>query len=69
VGRRPQPAQQLEQPRDLITGLDGSGVSSPSALMDLLLERHPGDRVTVNWQAQEGGRHTATITLASGPPQ
>ncbi len=54
---------------DLITGLDGSAVSSPTAMTDLILEKHPGDRVTVSWQTQEGARHTATVTLASGPPQ
>ncbi|HTZ64773.1 MAG TPA: trypsin-like peptidase domain-containing protein [Solirubrobacteraceae bacterium] len=54
---------------DLITGLDGSAVSSPTVLTDLLLEKHPGDRVTVSWQTREGVRQTATITLASGPPQ
>ncbi len=54
---------------DAITGLDGTAVSSPTALTDLILEKHPGDDVTVSWQTPEGGRQTATITLASGPPQ
>ena len=54
---------------DAITGLDGTAVSSPTALTDLILEKHPGDNVTVSWQTPEGGRQTATITLASGPPQ
>ena len=54
---------------DVITGLGGTAVSSPTALTDLILEEHPGDHVTISWQTPEGGRQTATITLASGPPQ
>ena len=54
---------------DVITGLGGTAVSSPTALTDLILEKHPGDHVTVSWQTPAGARQTSTITLASGPPQ
>jgi S1-C subfamily serine protease len=54
---------------DVITALGGTAVSSPTALTDLILEKHPGVDVTVSWQTPEGGRQTATITLAGGPPQ
>jgi S1-C subfamily serine protease len=54
---------------DVITGLGGTAVSSPTALTDLILEKHPGDDVTVSWQTPAGARQTSTIALASGPPQ
>lgn len=54
---------------DTIIALDGAGVSTPTALTDLILREHPGDKVTVTWRTSGGTRQTATITLASGPPE
>ena len=57
------------QQGDVITMSDGRSVGSPSALVKLLLQRHPGDRVTVTWSDAYGTRHSASMQLASGPPQ
>jgi S1-C subfamily serine protease len=54
---------------DVITSLDGTSTSSPTALTELILQKHPGDGVKVTWQTPAGAQQTATITLASGPPE
>ena len=54
---------------DLLTALDGQSVSSPEKLVSALLVHHPGDKVTLTWSDASGQSHTATVTLASGPPQ
>jgi len=54
---------------DVITAVNGHAVNSPTAVVAQLLSRHPGDKVTVKWVDQSTGTHTASVTLASGPPQ
>ena len=54
---------------DVITSIDGHKVASPDAVAPLLLTKHPGDQVSLGYIDQAGASHTATITLASGPPQ
>jgi S1-C subfamily serine protease len=54
---------------DEITAVDGTSVGSPDDLRALLLRKHPGDQTTVTWIDQLGTQHSATVTLASGPPQ
>jgi len=54
---------------DVITSLNGQTVSSPTALTTLILQYHPGDKVTVGWTDSSGQSHTATVQLTSGPPQ
>jgi S1-C subfamily serine protease len=54
---------------DVITGLDGTSVSSPTALTELILEEHPGNSVRVTWRTPAGEQQTATVTLAEGPPE
>jgi len=54
---------------DVITAIDGHTVSSPDRLSALLLTKHPGDQVSVSYTDQAGAGQTATVTLASGPPQ
>ncbi|MGA2319995.1 MAG: trypsin-like peptidase domain-containing protein [Solirubrobacteraceae bacterium] len=54
---------------DAITALDGTGVSSPTALTELILQEHPGDSIRVTWRTPAGEQQTATITLAEGPPE
>jgi len=54
---------------DVITALDGAGVSSPTALTELILQKHPGDSVQVTWRTPAGEQQTATVTLAEGPPE
>ena len=53
---------------DVITGLDGTTISSPTDLSNALESRHPGDTVQLTWTDQSGQSHTAGVTLASGPP-
>ena len=52
---------------DTITGLDGSSVTSVATLSQVLQSHRPGDKVEVDWVDASGGRHSATVTLASGP--
>ena len=53
---------------DVITSLDGTPVTGPSDLTDLMLRYHPGDTVKVGWVTGSGQSQSAAITLASGPP-
>jgi S1-C subfamily serine protease len=53
---------------DVITGLNGSTVSTASDLSNLLEPQHPGDVVHLQWTDSSGQSHTASVTLASGPP-
>jgi S1-C subfamily serine protease len=54
---------------DVITGLGGKSISTPSALSAAMLQRAPGAQVAVSWVDQFGSSHRATVRLASGPPQ
>jgi S1-C subfamily serine protease len=54
---------------DTITALGGQSVTSSSALTDLILRYHPGDKVQVQWVDTLGRSHQATVTLAQGPAQ
>ena len=54
---------------DVITSLGGQTVSSATALTNLIVQYHPGDKVTVGWTDSSGQSHTATVQLTSGPPQ
>jgi S1-C subfamily serine protease len=53
---------------DVITALNGTAVNSSSDLSNLLVSHHPGDTVQLQWTDQSGQTHTASVTLASGPP-
>ena len=53
---------------DVITALNGSTVASASDLSNLLEPEHPGDVVHLKWTDSSGLSHTASVTLASGPP-
>jgi S1-C subfamily serine protease len=55
--------------RDVITAVDGQPVTSLDTLRALLLEKLPGDTLQLTWADQLGTKHTAAVTLASGPPQ
>jgi S1-C subfamily serine protease len=54
---------------DTITAVGGHAFTSPAAVLVQLLRRHPGDKATVRWIDRSTGTHTASVTLASGPPQ
>jgi S1-C subfamily serine protease len=53
---------------DTITSLNGSPVSSPSDLSNLIEPEHPGDTVQLQWTDQSGQTHSASVKLGSGPP-
>ena len=52
----------------LITSLDGTAVSSSTALRNAIVAHDPGSSVSVSWTDRAGVAHTATVTLTSGPP-
>ncbi|MDQ6856526.1 MAG: S1C family serine protease, partial [Candidatus Dormibacteraeota bacterium] len=52
----------------VITALDGTAVSSNSGLRNAIMAHDPGSTVSVSWTDSSGASHTATVTLATGPP-
>ena len=56
-------------PGDVIVSLGTQSVNSPAALTRLIGNHHPGDVVQVGWLDRFGMQDTATVSLASGPPQ
>ena len=53
---------------DIITSVNGRAVSSAPELTGVLGAYHPGDTVQVQWADPSGQAHSASITLAPGPP-
>jgi S1-C subfamily serine protease len=53
---------------DVVTKFDGHTITTDGQLTDLLVPYHPGQKATITWATPDGASHTATITLASGPP-
>ncbi len=56
-------------PGDVITALDGIRVTTPAGIARVILRKKPGDTIRIAWLDQSGRRSTATVRLASGPPQ
>ena len=54
---------------DLITAFAGKRVRSAAALRNLVLQSSPGRLVRITWIDPVSGRVSATVRLASGPPQ
>jgi S1-C subfamily serine protease len=54
---------------DRITSVDGTSVSSPTALQAALEQHHPGDGVRIGWTNTDGQAKFATVTLANGPAE
>jgi S1-C subfamily serine protease len=52
---------------DVITGVGGHSVSSPSGVQSALESRHPGDHVSISWTNQDGQASSATVVLTTGP--
>jgi S1-C subfamily serine protease len=64
------PAEQAGlQQGDVLTSLDGTPLSTTDDLRAALFAHHPGDTVTLGYTDTNGAAQTASITLASGPPQ
>jgi S1-C subfamily serine protease len=53
---------------DVIVSLGGQPVTSASSLMDVLGRFRPGDLVRLEWRDTSGAPHSASVTLAEGPP-
>jgi S1-C subfamily serine protease len=52
---------------DVVTALDGKSVSSGTQIQEILVGKHPGDKVSISWTDTSGQSHTANITLTNGP--
>jgi S1-C subfamily serine protease len=57
------------QAGDTVTTFDGKLVDTQSKLTALVVTKTPGEPVRIRWVDELGAAHTATIRLASGPPQ
>jgi S1-C subfamily serine protease len=53
---------------DEIVSVGSKQVSSLAELSAALGPFHPGDKVSIGWLDANGGRHTATVQLITGPP-
>lgn len=54
---------------DVITSVDGQPPTSQTKLQHIMVaDVTPGQNVTVSYTTTSGQQHTATVTLASGPP-
>jgi S1-C subfamily serine protease len=56
-------------PGDEIVSVGGRRVSSTSDMAALMFTRKPGGKIAISYLDSSGMQHTATVTLASGPPQ
>jgi S1-C subfamily serine protease len=52
---------------DVITALNGTAVSTGTQISEALIQRHPGDKITLTWTNTDGQSQTATVTLGTGP--
>jgi S1-C subfamily serine protease len=50
----------------VITAVDGKAVTSPNTLGPLLHAHVPGETAQISW-VDDGGSHSATVQLISGP--
>ncbi len=53
---------------DVIVGLNGQKITSPTALIAALKGDEPGKTISVTWVDGSGTRHTSSITLVAAPP-
>ncbi len=56
-------------PGDVIVAVAGRAVSGPSDIAPIILAHKPGDKVTITYSDASGQSQSASVTLASGPPQ
>jgi S1-C subfamily serine protease len=57
------------QQGDVLTSVDGVSLANYKGLRTVLFGHHPGDTITIAYTDALGNAATATVTLASGPPQ
>lgn len=55
-------------PGDVIATVNGQSVTSPTDLTTIVQALRPGQTIQLGWQDPSGQSHTASVTLASGPP-
>ena len=55
------------KPGDVIISVDGQAVTTPGSLTGITARYHPGDVVSVGYEAVNGSRHTVRIKLGAGP--
>ncbi|MHB1518458.1 MAG: S1C family serine protease [Acidimicrobiales bacterium] len=55
-------------PGDVITGFNGTPVTNPNQLTQLLEPHHPGNSVQLQWTDTSGQTQTGTVVLTNGPP-
>jgi S1-C subfamily serine protease len=56
------------QAGDVITGIDDTKVTDAASLGTVMDAHKPGDSVKVTWVDTDGKQQTATVTLATAPP-
>jgi S1-C subfamily serine protease len=54
---------------DFLLKVDGRIAASQTVIVGRMLAHHPGDTITIRWSDQFDRTRTATVKLASGPPQ
>jgi hypothetical protein len=59
---------EVEGQGDVITGIDGKGIDSASALTHAMTTYSPNDTVQITWTDSSGSTHHASVHLSSGPP-
>ncbi|WP_062516357.1 S1C family serine protease [Demequina gelatinilytica] len=52
---------------DTVTAVDGSAVTSGTALSDAIAAHDPGDSISLTWTDASGTSQSATVTLIAGP--
>ena len=56
-------------PGVVVTKIGGTAVTSTTAVVQLLQRKKPGQTITITWIDRVGNRTTASVKLATGPPQ
>ena len=54
-------------PGDVITGANGTTITSDSTLTSVIEGAHPGQSISLTWVDSSDNSHTATVTLGTGP--
>jgi S1-C subfamily serine protease len=52
---------------DVVTGVNGQAVTTPSSLTTMMSQLRPGARVTLQWENPSGQKKASTLTLAAAP--